>query len=118
MAQKPLFSSSAALRRCAAIQARIARRPPLVAAGTLQVRLRACGNPNCRCAKDPANRHGPYYEWTKLVNKRLVNIRLSSDQAKIVREAIANYKTVQALLASWERISMASLTQRRFSKPR
>ena len=27
---------------------------------TLVARMVRCGNPNCRCARDPASRHGPY----------------------------------------------------------
>src|ERR1700694_1096559 len=32
--------------------------------GTLLVRMVRCGKPQCACGKDPAKRHGPYYEWT------------------------------------------------------
>ena len=31
--------------------------------GTLLERTKVCGKPNCRCATDPAARHGPYYDW-------------------------------------------------------
>ena len=29
--------------------------------GTLQARYVRCGKANCRCASDPAGRHGPYW---------------------------------------------------------
>ncbi len=34
----------------------------LACSGTLYVRKKACGKPNCRCAKNPDQLHGPYYE--------------------------------------------------------
>jgi hypothetical protein len=32
--------------------------------GTVLKRLMKCGQPQCACHRDPAKRHGPYFEWT------------------------------------------------------
>lgn len=74
----------------------------LLCAGTLSERYKVCGHPNCRCATDPAKRHGPYYEWTRRENGRFVHSVVSPDQAKEIARAIANFRQVQALLSSWK----------------
>jgi hypothetical protein len=35
----------------------------------------SCGKPGCRCASDPAARHGPYYEWSHMLKGKLVHRR-------------------------------------------
>jgi hypothetical protein len=32
--------------------------------GTVLKRMMKCGQPQCACHRDPARRHGPYFEWT------------------------------------------------------
>lgn len=70
--------------------------------GTLLKRTKLCGNPNCRCAKDPHARQGPYYEWGHMKGGRLINRMVSPQQAAILRLAIANYRKVKRLLRNWE----------------
>ena len=38
----------------------------LICSGTLSERWKTCGKPSCRCASDPAARHGPYYQWIRM----------------------------------------------------
>ena len=70
--------------------------------GTLLERLKSCGKPECRCAHDPAARHGPYYEWGHMQRGKLVHRQLSAEQAALLRPAIANYRKVKKLLRAWE----------------
>jgi hypothetical protein len=70
--------------------------------GTLLERLKSCGKPGCRCAHDPAARHGPYYEWGHMQGGKLVHRQLSAAQAALLRPAIANYRKVKKLLRAWE----------------
>jgi hypothetical protein len=70
--------------------------------GTLLERMKLCGKPGCRCAEDPAARHGPYYEWGHMKRGKLVHRTVSPQQAAILRLAIANYRRVRKLLRSWE----------------
>ena len=44
-----------------------------VCSGTLLERMKTCGSPACRCAQDPAARHGPYYEWGHMKAGKLVH---------------------------------------------
>ena len=70
--------------------------------GTLLQRMKLCGKPGCRCAEDPAARHGPYYEWGHMKGGKLVHRTVSPEQAAILRLAITNYRKVKKLLRSWE----------------
>ena len=53
--------------------------------GTVQRRLYRCGKPNCRCMTEGIL-HGPYYQWTRKVSGKTVNINLDFVSAKKVRE--------------------------------
>jgi hypothetical protein len=83
--------------------------------GTLIRRMKQCGKPTCRCARDPGSRHGPYYEWGVMRNGRLVHRMVSIEQARFLRRAIASYRRVLRVLRQWEAQSMktAELTFRR-----
>lgn len=70
--------------------------------GTLLERLTCCGKPGCRCAHDPAARHGPYYDWGHMQDGKLVHRRLTAEQAALLRPAITNYHKVKQLLRAWE----------------
>jgi hypothetical protein len=70
----------------------------LVCAGTVLKRWKLCGRPNCRCAEEPAARHGPYYEWSRRQDGRLRHTLLSAQQAALVARGIRNRRTILALL--------------------
>jgi hypothetical protein len=73
-----------------------------VCSGTLTRRTTRCGQPSCRCHRDPAARHGPYNDWTRLEGRKLAHRMLSDEQAKVVRAAIANFRRIRVLLRRWE----------------
>lgn len=77
----------------------------LVCAGTLQERMKTCGRSYCRCSEDPEAMHGPYYEWTRYEDGRLVSKTLSPEQAEVLKKAIADYREIQGLLDVWKQIS-------------
>lgn len=74
-----------------------------VATGTIHKRTKVCGRQNCRCATDPAARHGPYYEWSRRQDGRLVHSIITPEQADLFTRAIQNYRKIQQLLRRWER---------------
>lgn len=80
-----------------------------VVSGTLHHRTKKCGKPNCRCHTDPEARHGPYFEWGRLRNKKLVQTTITRAQAKLIEKGIANHKRAQALLDEWEALSEAEI---------
>ena len=77
----------------------------LVCSGSLLKRTRMCGKPNCRCARDPAQRHGPYHEWNRWDNGRLRHHSISADQSRQIAAAQENYQRLLTLLAEWEQQS-------------
>ena len=44
--------------------------------GTVLQRMMKCGNRQCACHRDPAQRHGPYFECTYKVQNKTVNLKL------------------------------------------
>lgn len=76
------------------------------AQGTLYSRKKPCGRPNCRRASGkPEDLHGPYYEWNRRVDGRLVHRIVSETQAEELAKAIANRREIEALLKDWEGIT-------------
>jgi hypothetical protein len=74
----------------------------LLCSGTLSERMMKCGKPNCRCASDPAARHGPYFEWAHMRAGKPIHRYVTAPQARLLRQAIANYRQVKKLLREWE----------------
>jgi len=79
--------------------------------GTLHSRTKICGKAACRCATDPTARHGPYHEWSRRKDGRLVHSILAPDQLSLVRRAIANRREIERLLARWEEESTLEILQ-------
>ena len=73
-----------------------------VASGTLHTRTKVCGRSNCKCADDLASRHGPYFEWSRRKEGRLVHSVVPKEQAEWLKDAIANYRKIHRLLEAWE----------------
>ena len=88
-------------RRIAQLRAELAEMD-YVCSGTLLERMKTCGKPACRCAQDPAARHGPYYEWGHMKAGKLIHRLVSAEQASLLRRAIANYRRLRKLLHFWE----------------
>jgi hypothetical protein len=108
-----MATSSTTPKRNLATQARLSRQriekirtaigqTDYLCSGTLYEHLSRCGKPGCRCAEDPAARHGPYYDWGHMQGGKLVRRRLSAEQAQLMRRAIDNYRKVKKLLRDWE----------------
>jgi hypothetical protein len=77
--------------------------------GTLHSRTKACGRATCPCATDLDARHGPYHEWSRRKEGRLVHSVLSREQALLIRRGIANRREIDRLLALWEHATAADI---------
>jgi hypothetical protein len=77
--------------------------------GTVLRRMMKCGQPACACHRDPARRHGPYFEWTYKANGKTVNVRLSPDAAPIYTAATKQYRALKSVLNRLERLSRTIL---------
>jgi hypothetical protein len=101
-AHRSLRARTQALRRAIAAL-------DLLASGTVHVRTKVCGRENCRCAQDVNARHGPYHEWSRREDGRLLHSVVTPEQAKLLTEAINNHPKVQQLLDRWERETAAEI---------
>jgi hypothetical protein len=76
--------------------------------GSVQKRQYRCGKPNCRCMTKGIL-HGPYYQWTRKISGKTVNINLDIESAKKVKEWIQNNRTLRKLCRRLEKTSLAVL---------
>ena len=74
----------------------------------MQRRQYQCGKPNCRCVTEGIL-HGPYYQWTRKVNGKAVNINLDTASAQQVKEWIQNNRKLSKLCRRLEKTSLAVL---------
>ncbi|HUD12511.1 MAG TPA: DUF6788 family protein [Terracidiphilus sp.] len=79
--------------------------------GTVLKRMMKCGQPQCVCHRDPAKRHGHYFEWTYKVNGKTVNVKLSPQAAPLYQAATKQHRKLKAVLARMERLSRTALAR-------
>ena len=79
--------------------------------GSLVRRFMPCGKAGCRCQADPPQLHGPYYQWTRKVDGKTVTVRVKPDEAKFLRQWIANGRRLDKLIGRMERVCLR-LTER------
>ena len=77
--------------------------------GTVLKRMMKCGRPQCACHRDPAQRHGPYFEWTYKVAGKTVNVKLSPQAAPLYQAATKQHRKLKTILARLERLSRTAL---------
>jgi type II secretory pathway component PulJ len=77
--------------------------------GTVLKRMMKCGRPQCACRRDPAKRHGPYFEWTYKVKGKTVNVKLSPQAAPLYKAATQQHRKLKIVLARLERLSKTAL---------
>jgi|SRR5882724_1424307 len=77
--------------------------------GTVLKRMMKCGKAACACQKDPAKRHGPYFEWTYKAAGKTVNVKLTPEAAPLYKAASQQYRKLKTLLNRLERLSQNNL---------
>src|SRR5438876_11703057 len=77
--------------------------------GTVLKRMMKCGQPQCACHPDPAQRHGPYFEWTYKVKGKTVNVNLSAQAAPLYLAATKQNCKLKTDLSTRERLSRTAL---------
>lgn len=75
--------------------------------GTLAQRSTRCGRAGCHCHADPPQLHGPYWLWTRKVRSKTVTRMLTDEQARDYQEWFDNAKTLRALTAELEALSLS-----------
>jgi hypothetical protein len=90
------------------IRAAMAQIGPVVP-GTLLQRSMHCSKAGCRCHAEPPQLHGPYWFWTRKVNKKTVSQVLSDEQAAEYQEWFDNERTLRALIGELEALGIDSI---------
>ena len=98
------------LRHIASELASIARTGQVLA-GSITERRTHCGKEGCRCMADPADPHGPYYQWTRKVDQKTVGKWLSPEQGHDYRNWVDNRKRIRELVTRLEQIGESVLEQ-------
>jgi hypothetical protein len=80
-----------------------------VLVGSLQSRRGECGKPTCRCHANPANRHGPYWYWTRKVRAKTVSVTLSDAQAARIEKWIQNGRELERILREMRKVSAQAI---------
>ena len=79
--------------------------------GTVLKRMMKCGKLQCACHRDPAQRHGPYFEWTYKVKGKTVNVKLGPKTAPVYQATTKQNRKLKAVLARLERLSRTALAR-------
>ena len=87
-----------------------------VVPGTLQKRQYSCGKPNCRCMTQNIL-HGPYFQWTRKINGKTVNLNLDDESATLVKAWIQNNRKLRQLCRRLEKTSLAILQTNKNMNP-
>lgn len=99
----PTPSQRAEARRLARELSRVG----FVLPGTLLERRFTCTHAGCACHGDPPRLHGPYWYWTRKVDRKTVSQVLSPDQVEDYRPWFEGEKRLRALVAELEGLGLS-----------
>lgn len=74
--------------------------------GTVLERRMRCGKRGCRCAADPPQLHGPYYQWTRKLNGKTQTRLLTAAQMARYGSWFENAKRIRSLASELEALSL------------
>ncbi len=77
--------------------------------GTLSRRVVRCGRMGCRCHGDPPQLHGPYWWWTRKVDKKTVTRLLSDEQVADYQQWFENAHRLRALVSELEALGLRAV---------
>ncbi len=77
----------------------------LIRRGSLVRRFMPCGKAGCRCQAKSPQLHGPYYQWTRKLCGKTVTVRVTKDQAALLKGWIDNGRRLNRIVGEMERVS-------------
>ena len=80
--------------------------------GTILARRMRCGKATCACQADPAQRHGPYHEWTRKVGGKTVSRHLQPEEAQLYQDGTDQWRKLRRLLARMETLSRHAIERK------
>jgi|ERR1019366_594431 hypothetical protein len=81
--------------------------------GSVVERYMPCGKAYCRCMKNPNNRHGPYYEWSRKVHGKTSTVRLGKEDAALYVEFTRNNQKLRKVCDRMRALSMKIAQKKR-----
>lgn len=57
-----------------------------------------CGKKNCACHNDPKHKHGPYYQWSGIINGKRTSKLIPPELLNECQKRIKNYEKLSASL--------------------
>ena len=57
-----------------------------------------CGKKNCPCRKDPGRRHGPYYQWSGIIEGKSTSRIIPPEMIRECEKRIENYQKLCNML--------------------
>ena len=79
--------------------------------GSLVARTSRCGNPSCRCHKDPDHKHGPYPSWTRKVGSKTVTRTLSPAQLERYQPWFDNNRRLRQLVSELQALTIETVSR-------
>ena len=74
--------------------------------GSVVKRFMPCGRASCRCAAGRSHHHGPYYQWSVVLQGKPAAVRLAPVQAGLYREWTQNNQNIRKILDKMRSVSM------------
>ena len=76
-----------------------------IAPGTVLQIYTTCASEGCRCRRDPPQKHGPYYQYTRKLDGKTITRRLHPAQVKLYRKWIGNRRKLDELIKAMDQTS-------------
>jgi hypothetical protein len=54
-----------------------------------------CGKPRCACKSNKQKLHGPYYQWTGIIDGKRTTRTITLEEARECKKRIARYKKLR-----------------------
>jgi hypothetical protein len=96
------------LQRCGTQYAQLRTRlgeVGFICEGSLVERWMRCGKSNCACARDRAQRHGPYFQLSWKEKGKTISRRLLPEHATLYRQWVANRQRLQSIIQQMKVVS-------------
>lgn len=77
----------------------------VIAEGSLVKRRITCGHPKCRCRKDPALRHGPYYQLTWKRKAKTISQFIPLSLVALYKQWIGNRQKMESIIEAMYKVS-------------
>lgn len=69
--------------------------------GALTQQYSVCGTPGCRCAANPPQKHGPYYQLSYTLKKKSTTRFVRKEEVARIRKEVQTYARLKRRVERW-----------------